>query len=378
MRKQTVSKGRYILTKKDIIILGVLVLLIAGVSAWLCMPHERTYGGKNPTVNRYLIQHNPDFARGEALGLSIGSSGTTSTERIEAYRAALSSSQDDTQEGQIMYKMGMAYVQEGDFQSAIDVLERVADDTSYPTYERAYAVQELVTLHNTNPTDTRIVTQTFAQAPYAAMYNPSDLSLSYRAVCEYAGSLWPLSDCESQVAEWYANDAIAQIHTPLVSASSTIQTDLALMNEHVSKVYRDVQSVRSNKNARGDIPATLLRLAVMDGHLAAVNLDTPIHVDGLFQQAQQSQVLINGGDNPMWDYQYAAFLNTTYGSKKKNAITAALSRIYTGRSTSTSTINTFFLQSRTTSEKSTVVALAKLDTGFASYLESIGWNKKDL
>lgn len=378
MRKRIVSTGRYTLAKKDIIILGVLVLVIIGVSAWVLMPHKRTYGGANPTVNGYLMQHNPDFARGEALGLAIGSSGTTSTERIDAYRAALTLSQDDTQEGQIMYKMGMAYVQTGDFQSAIDVLERVAGDTSYPVYERAYAVQELVTLHNTNPADTHIVTQTFAQEPYASMYNAANLSLSYRMVCEYAGSLWPLGDCESQIAEWYANDAIAQVHTPSSASSSTIQTDLALMNQHVSKVYRDVQSVRSNKNARGDIPATLLRLAVMDGHLAAVHLDSPTHADGLFQQAEQSQVLINGGDNPMWDYQYAAFLNNVYGSSKRDAITTALSRIYTGRSTGTSTTNTFFRQSRTTSEKSTIIALAKLDEGFANYLLSIGWNKKDL
>lgn len=382
MRKHTQHKGWIKKeTKMYLMVLGVLVLVvILGGYFWKESHTKRIYGGTHQTVNQYLTQNNDAFARGEALGNIIGSAGTTSLIRVDAYREALSSAQDDTQEGQILYKMAMSYEQKGDLISSINVLKRVADDTAYPRNIRAYAIQELVNIHYLNPGNTAVITNTFTGDSYAPLYTQNDTALSYRKLCERASASHPLGACESRIANWYAKDAISQLHSTSTTASSTLAEDLSQVRVHVDNANRDINAVKNNQNARVDVPNTILRMATMYGRLAQYGLDTKEHAEGLFQEASQSANSIFGHENPFWYYRYASYLNATYGAKRSADVIFTLAHLYNGGFSTQDQVVFFLSRQRTNTNghnKAAIVALSKVDPKFKAYLISLGWTKKD-
>jgi hypothetical protein len=274
-----------------LIILAVLVVMIIfGRYFWQESHTKRVYGGTGPTVTQYLTKNNAAFARGEMLAGIIGSAGTTSLIRVDAYREALVSAQDDAQEGQILYKIAMAYEQKGDLISAVNVLKRVADNTAYPRNIRAYSLQELVNIHDLSPGNMKVIINTFTGDSYSSLYDQKDIQLSYRRLCERASAVHPLGGCESRIADWYARDAIMQLHSTSTTASSTLAADLSQVGLHVDNANKDMNAVKNNRNARVDIPNTLMRIADMYGRLAKAGLDTKEHADLMLQAAQSANL----------------------------------------------------------------------------------------
>lgn len=354
------------------------VVIGVGLAWWLLVGKSRANYTETNTVNAVLARENSYYAQAEHLGKLIGSTATGTNARVELYQKALEQAQDLQQEGQIKYKLALAYIQKSDYMKAIPILKEIAANTTYTNYHRAYAVQQLANLHFSYA-DPEIEKITFSDVPYSAMTVAGDVGQAYRNLYEYASSFYPLDIAESRIADWYAGDIIRLVSMGYATSSSEVQNDLYRINTHIAKAKKDITRTETDPNSRVDIPTALMRVAVVNGKLAKLGLLSPEEAEKSFETARQSSDLLLGTINPYWYYNYADFLTKMYGIERKSDVENTLSNIYGGPFTSRDPILIFLRNERQNAlgAKSSVANLAKIDQKFRVLLASLGWTEVD-
>lgn len=363
-------------TKTPVFALLVLLFLVVISAVWYTLSGDNTSRySATETPYKVLVAENPAFSAADARYRS-----GDYEDALAIYAEALESVTDPVQEGQVRYKIAIAKEVQGDYRAAIQDMKFIAADPDYSRFVKAYAVQRLGIMYNTyGYTHPEIVEETFKDEPYASLREGDDLALSYRRIFEYASSFFPLGVAESRIADWYANEMLRVRES---ASQEEISALVAQVRSHLQKAENDIERIRNDPNASGDVPAILVRKGEILYKLSQVGEATLDEAEGSFRRGLQLAVL--SGPEPGRDgyprFHFASFLERAYGTERAADIRTILGPLYTESSNADTPVMDFLRSQRNANTWMNVSlrGMAEIDPEFRRLLISLGWTEADL
>lgn len=320
-----------------------------------------------------LMASNSDFLTAQNLMRAGDYTGA-----IASYRKALANTSDPVLLGQIEFKLAVATALSGDKIGAIKRYKEIAANAGNTLVLRAYAVQAIALLYNTT-IDRSLTSEIFSDQPYKSFVVPGDDLLSYRHLYEYASSFYPLALPETYIAFWYARH-LTTLST-ISSTSPQVVSDMAIIKLKLKNADVDIERTRNDPNANGVIPDVLAHKAFTVGALASIGLWSPTDAETAYKLAIATFASFGSpvGSDGYARYFYASFLAHTYGSKRIADIETLLKPLYTDPAHSQYVTTSFFKNVRDKNDylKKDVQGIARIDSGFKSFLVSLGWKSSD-
>lgn len=374
------------------VLLSILAIIVAfAVVVWI---HDRdavssttstssaisvTAGRQNPTEQ--LESSNKDFATAQ----TYASSGDYSS-ALTFYQKALVETSDPTLSAQIEYDIAYADIQIGNYETAITSLKQIAaaNVTAWPIMS-AYAAQELSNIQYFAPPAqvSAINAEVFSGTPYAS-FGPSattTISEAYFNLYKYVAGIYPLGVSESRIASWYANDLLINLHGATTSQQGV--QDIKAIQSSVNAATADVDRVKNQPAAVGDIPEVLSRAGLALGYLAYLGVGSPLAAEVNFENAQHFATVIGEAPGDDYVFRYAVFLELLYGKTRAADIINILAPFKAGNGANIGQdmVNTFTETGKNPGDSPITyqhcVALARIDPSFKAYLISLGWQSSD-
>lgn len=351
-----------------------LAAVLGGALYWYWTSlRSQTETPSSQTVFSELVSGNGAFADATRLYNSGDYTGAA-----QKYQEALAAARNEAEAGQIAYKMALTKEQQGDYVGAIQGMKDIAANSQFTPIVKAYAVQRIGIIYNTygygRP---EIVAETFTGDPYQSFSTPNDPELSYRKLFEYASSFYPLAIAESRIGDWYANALVKEYDAgkPPAALSEYIES----IRSHVDKAEADIERVRSDPNAAGDIPPVFTRLGEIKGKLAYTGNGTLAEAESSFQTAMQLGALGKPGNDGYTRFQYASFLERYYGSERADDMRAILAPLSASEVYKGTAVMNFLASQRNTQTwmHRSLVEMAKVDAEFKALLVRLGWQAAD-
>jgi tetratricopeptide (TPR) repeat protein len=300
-------------------------------------------------------------------------------EALTSFQSALPQAQDSTQKAQIEFDIAYMTELSGNHLGSIALFKQIVANTSYDPIVRAYSVQELGIIYSSYADTSAIAAEIYKDAPYNSFLVDGDLSTAYRKLYEYSDSIYPLGGSEAHVAQLYSADIL----TRLQGATTTPEgaAEVSLVQQSLQKANADIGRMENDISESATIPDTYMREAIAYANLAAVGATDPSQAEIFFQKALTTNTAI---DNPVnfINFYYAGFLATQFGSARASDIQTLLS-VYSTKNAANlyQNVPTIFTAARSdpslVSIKSSLVLLGEMDSGFKTYLLSLGWYESD-
>ncbi|MBV9159719.1 MAG: hypothetical protein JO019_03950 [Candidatus Kaiserbacteria bacterium] len=361
--------------KKEYLV-GLVVVVLIGAGLYFYIRNSSARYDVNRTPYSVLIGSNDAFAKGQQL-LRTGQPDAAKAQ----FDQALASAKDKQQEGQIKFKIASAVEagnNYGNYAASIPLFKEIAANTDYTPITRAYAIQELGLIYF-NFTDPKITQAIFSDDQFAKDRVAGDDLLSYRHLFEEASKLYPLAASELRIADWYANQILAASDTGTkVPADDPYKT---VIRTKLASAENDIARISKDDNEKTLLPVILQRKAIILAKLSIAGDDSFGNPWPIFDQALQ---LYQVRGVPQLDgyvrYSYASLLAKKYGDARSADIQKILSPFYTGNTYTSAPVVSYFKNQRVSSpdnNRQYILALAKIDPKFKSWLESLGWQSSD-
>jgi len=299
---------------------------------------------------------------------------------LQDYQNALLIETDPVQRGQIEYLIGKSYEALGNYADAVGEYKLIAADRSVGSVLQAYAIEQMGIMFNSNFGSKKMISDaTFSGTPYSGFLQNGDYNLAYRRLYEYAATFYPLGYAEGNIAEWYANDLISNLHGATTTSQGradvvAAQNSLRLADQDVAATLQDPISGTSD-------PSIVTQEGYVTELLASVGVGTFAQAEAYYSLAVQYLSRFNESPASFVSYSYAVFLSHEYGTSRANDIRTVLAPFHAGATDVYANVQTFFTTIRTnksySTNKQTAVRLANIAPDFKTYLESIGWQPTD-
>ncbi len=357
MEQNTFNRTLLILLA-SVLVIGIVVFAYYNFSQ---KPPESFYNS--------LLNKNESFAYAEGLLKS-----QRYDEAAEYFKLALKKAEGYKEEGQLKYKIAMSYSYGSNPVAGIALFKEVAANENYTPTIRAYAVQNIGNLLYSYNTP-EVKTEVFKDEPYKSFWLEDDYSLSRRKVFDYASSLYPLGIPELRIAKWYSEEILrlqklagAENEQKIVEMKSIIGQKLINTNKYLLDIARDEQ-------ARGYTAEVLYRKGNVLGDLLLSGDTTFADPEEAYKQAL-SIVTIKASPEAAAKLRYAVFLTRMYGGERVEDVKKLLSDFYVGtKYASTNTVRSIRNEKDgDLGNKDDYLLLASIDTRFAQFLRTLGWN----
>ena len=357
--------------KKGIIIGGLLLLVavIAAVSHYGTNLFSKYSTTNTPTD--VLLKQNSDFARAKALSHAGNYQAAE-----DAYNEALKTSEDNIQKAQIQYNIAAQKDHQLDYVGAVTLFKQIADDTNNVPIMRANAVKAIADINNNaDPSVAKVI---FNSEPYTSMVVAGDAGLTNRHLAEYASSIYPLGLTEMYIAYWYAEHITASSTDPMNTSY------VGIIQKKIKSAEADIERTKNDSGAMGGIPDIIQYEARVKGDLAIAGAGSASDAEDTFQRAFTAMTTY--GMAPWYDeytrMNYAIFLMRMFGKNRASDIHSTLSPIYTNPVYKNAPIVTTLKNIAAggpvdPNKKKYIGKLANYDSGWKTYLLSLGWTAAD-
>jgi hypothetical protein len=319
-----------------------------------------------------LLKKNEKFAQGESLFKS-----GNYTEAIARYEESLENVEGYKEEGQIKYKIGLAYLNGDKPMEAIAVLKEVAKNKNYTERIRAYAVQSLGNmLYSFNTQEVR--NEVFKGNPYKKFLEKAkgNQAIAERKLFEYASSLYPLGVSEMRIAKWHSSKVVRLVATGNddEETKQKIEDAKSIIREKIKNTDAYLVEIVNDEQERVYLAEVWRRKATVLGDLFYAGDTTFPNPEGAYKTALQFAIFSVGGEASA-KYSYALFLAKMYGEERASDIQGLLSDFYnTNKYSKTGMVRMIRNEKDGLSgNKESILLLAKIDTRFSEYLKTLGW-----
>ncbi|RJQ33588.1 tetratricopeptide repeat protein [Candidatus Parcubacteria bacterium] len=358
--------GRY-----AFVVVVIALVLFAAIFVWYSQGGIASKYSSTNTPGGVLTRENEAYARAQTL-----SRAGNHEEAIAAYNEALVQAADYVQEAQIRFNIAATKYRQGDAIGAVRDFKELAEDKNNIPVLRAYAVQWIADINNAgNPEAAREV---FSSSPYSEFVVPGDIALTNRKLAEYGSSIYPLGLLEMYIAIWYA-EKLTETPPPQEAASY-----VPIIKQKMDNAEKDIERTKDDANGRGSTPHILQYEARVKAALAIAGAGSAQDAEYQFKRAFEA---VAAYGLPAWydDHprlNYAIFLMRMYGNDRKSDIHATLSPIYENPVYKTAPIVSYLKNIAAggpidPKKKQYIGQLANYDTGWKTYLISLGWKESD-
>jgi len=360
-------------------ILSILALITIAIGAWFFYfktPAPVQYSVAN-TPTAVLATQNADYA----TAIAYEEAGKYDLALL-SYQKALSVAKDQTQAAQIRIKMAIMAEWLGKYADAIAQLKAIAADTDNYPIARAYAVQEIgfMNVYTINEAHQTVLAETFKDAPYDSFKNNTNLNLVYTKLFEYAASIYPLGYSEAYVAYGYAGEIVNTLRRATTTPQAMAY--ISLIKQSLQAADADVQRMKVVPGEAVHLPETLVWQGVALSRLASVGAADSRQAEPYFKEGVDYGATLGNRPGDFNAFNYAAFLTYHYGKARSADIKTLLLPFRAGNESQIySQIVSFYKNARTdtvlVNDKNQIIAMAKIDSDFKTYLISLGWEASD-
>lgn len=328
------------------------------------------YSASNTPIE-VLSQENTDYARAREL-VTAGKH----AEAEEAYNAALAHATDYVQRGQIRMGIAQQKYRQGDDLGAVRLFKELIADSNNIRFLRAYAAQWIAFINE--KADPEITEEIFSTEPYVSMRVEGDVALANRHLAEYASSIYPLGLTEMYIATWYAEKLTETPPPPEALAYVDI------VKRKIENAEKDIKRAENDPGGRPGIPDILQNEAWVKGDLAIAGAGSVADAEAQFQRAFAAMTAY--GKPAEYDQyarlHYAIFLMRMYGKGKSAGIHSTLSPLYESDVYKSASLVSFLKNIGSggpvdPKKKKHIGQLANYDSGWKTYLLSLGWKESD-
>jgi len=302
---------------------------------------------------------------------------------LASYQKALDAAEDDFQRAQIALDIARAMEQLGRYEEAVIRFKAITADTSNYAITRATALSSVGLMYYTysGAPLQAIVTETFKDSPYSSFRNDgTSLGMAYIKLFEHAASIYPLALSEVFIAYGYSNELLG-----MQNATSTPQG-----KEYIARVIQGLRAADADLARMGSaveerplIPEALARAgSTVDALVTLGVVSNPEQAGAYFRDSVQYAALL--GDKPGNSYalRYASSLANRYGDARAEDIRSLLAPFRSGNERNIHAVTTDYLrfvraEGASSAKVGQLTALGKIDSGFKSYLLSLGWRPTD-
>lgn len=262
--QKTSVAGAFWSSRARVTILGALALVFIALAGYAVYQAVIVDVPEESPVSPYAqLEADATYASAETL-LRAGEYDAART----LYLEALKNVRGPEQEAQILYKIALTETQ-SDPRSATVRLKSIVVDAGYPDIQRAYAAQRLGLMFYSVDDKDYLVSQIFADEPYATFYQEGDTLLALRRLFDYASTFYPLAHAELQSAAWYANE--------IKYADDTNRAELAeqylpIIEQKLANADRDIERMLPLSNPRTLIPGAMYWKAAVTARLDIAGL----------------------------------------------------------------------------------------------------------
>lgn len=349
---------------------AALAVIVAG-ALWYYSFVATTPPGVSENPAATLLENNVAYAE----AYELNSAGKFSEARAK-YEQALLEADTPASEAQIKMKIAHTVRDDGDLVRAAQLYIEIANDSSYTSMARAYAVQALALLGDYTG-DSAVRAETFKVEPFASLRVPNNFQLSYRNLFEYASSLYPLAIPELRSAMWYAQSLLRDERGGLDLRPETAAEYRAIVEASLARANADIARTKDDPNEAVLKPEIARSRAIVLGRMALAGYGSLEEAEQAYASALQEHLDRGVPRDGYMRYWYALYLVEV--GNRTNDIVTLLAPLYTDPAYTSSNVVSFLTTERNNQlgAKVRLQALADIDPNFKDFLISLGWTASD-
>lgn len=303
------------------------------------------------------------------------------TSAITQLQIAQSSAKDEWQRVTIFFHLAQDEEYAGTYTSAVQQLQQIAADGTYPAVTRAYATEQLGVLYASVPAP-EVSSAIFANPPYSSLYVSTSTNLTTRRLFQYATTIYPLPVSQYYIANTYLN-AIFNLGLP-GATSAAAKAQLSSLEQEAASSFEaadaSLASVSGNPPTPNYVFTAQLIRAVDLGKFQQVGTTTLGDADQAFQSLLSSYASQNLTADGAVRLQYAYFLANVYGTASSTSIQSVLAPVVSDSTHRGALVGpSLAAQANLFSSQAhkNLVLLSSLDPQFKQFLVSLGWTSAD-
>jgi len=343
----------------SILVIGVVVFVYYNFSQ---KPRESFY--------QSLLGKNERFAYAEGLLKS-----RKFDEAAQNYKLALEKAEGFREEGQLKYKIAISQSEGSNPIEGIALLKEISANENYTPIIKAHSVQylgHLLYAINTKEINDEI----FKDEPYKSFLSESgnDSSVARRKLYEYASSIYPLGIPELRVAKWYSEEILRLQKSDDAENKEKIEEIKSIIQQKITNADKYLVSIVNDEQARSYVAEVLYRKANVQADLYLARDKNFGDPEETYKKALTVATLRVGQESSAKMY-YAMYLAKMYEEERSEDIKNILKDFYVGnRYASTNTVRSIKGEKDgRLGLKSDILLLARIDTSFGKFLNSLGW-----